>query len=47
MTRMNADIARFIQNGERDGHDAVKTAHALFRLLVRFGKTHLGATTRS
>lgn len=31
MTRMNADIARFIQNGERDGHDPLKAAHILFR----------------
>ncbi|MBW4057175.1 MAG: IS21 family transposase [Proteobacteria bacterium] len=32
MTRMHADIARFIQNGERDGNDPLKAAHTLFRL---------------
>lgn len=46
MTRMNADIARFIQDGEHDGHDVLKTAHALFRLLVRFGKPCLLSAIR-
>jgi transposase len=46
MTRMNADIARFIQNGERDGHDPLKTAHILFRLLIQFGKPCLLSAVR-
>lgn len=46
MTRMNADIARFIQDGERDGVDPLKTAHALFRLLVKFGKPCLLSAVR-
>jgi hypothetical protein len=46
MTRMDADIARFIQNAERDGHDPVKTAGTLFRLLLRFKKTCLLSAVR-
>jgi transposase len=46
MTQMNADIARFIQDGERDGHDSLKTAYSLFRLLVRFGKPCLLSAIR-
>jgi hypothetical protein len=46
MTRMNADIARFIQNGERDGHDPLKAAHILFRLLIQFGKPCLLSAVR-
>jgi transposase len=46
MTRMNADIARFIQNAEHDGHDTLKTAHSMFRLLVRFGKPCLVSAIR-
>ena len=46
MTRMNADIARFIQNAERDGHDPVKTAYTLFRLLLQFGKPCLLSAVR-
>lgn len=46
MTRMNADIARFIQNGERDGNDPLKTAHILFRLLIQFGKSCLLSAVR-
>lgn len=46
MTRMNADIARFIQETDRDGHDPLKTAHTLFRLLIQFGKPCLLSTVR-
>lgn len=46
MTRMNADIARFIQNAEHDGHDPLKTTHSLFRLLVQFGKPCLLSAVR-
>lgn len=46
MTRMNADIARFIQDGERDGNDPLKAAHTLFRLLIQFGKACLLSAVR-
>ncbi len=46
MTRMNADIARFIQNGERDGNDPLKASHILFRLLIQFGKPCLLSAVR-
>jgi hypothetical protein len=46
MTRMNADIARFIQNAERDGHDPVKAACTLFRLLLQFKKPCLLSAVR-
>ena len=46
MTRMHADIACFIQNGERDGHDPLKAAHILFRLLIQFGKPCLLSAVR-
>ena len=46
MTRMNADIARFIQDAERDGHNPLKTAHSLFRLLIQFGKPCLISAVR-
>jgi transposase len=46
MTRMNTDIARFIQNGERDGHDPLKATHILFRLLIQFGKPCLLSAVR-
>ena len=46
MTRMNADIAHFIQKGEQDGLDSMKTAYVLFRLLVKFGKSCLLSAVR-
>jgi len=46
MMRMNTDIARFIQDGERDGHDPLKAAYTLFRLLVIFGKPCLLSAVR-
>lgn len=46
MTRMDADIARFIQNAERDGHDPVKAAYTLFRLLLQFKKHCLFSAVR-
>jgi transposase len=46
MTRMNADIARFIQTAEHDGHDPVKTAGILFRLLLTFKKPCLLSAVR-
>lgn len=46
MTRMSTDIARFIQNGERDGNDPLKASHILFRLLIQFGKPCLLSAVR-
>lgn len=46
MTKMNTDITRFIKNGERDGHDPLKAAHTLFRLLIQFGKPCLLSAVR-
>jgi len=46
MTRMDADIARFIHLAEHDGHDPVKTAHTLFRLLLTFKKPCLLSAVR-
>ena len=46
MTRMNVDIAHFIQKGEQDGLDSMNTAYALFRLLIRFGKPCLISAVR-
>jgi transposase len=46
MTRMNTNIDRFIQDGERDGHDPLQTAHTLFRLLIQFGKPCLLSALR-
>jgi transposase len=46
MMRMNTDIARFIQDGERDGHDPLKAAYTLFRLLITFGKPCLLSAVR-
>jgi transposase len=46
MTRMNTDIDRFIRNGEQDGHDSLKAAHVLFRLLIQFGKPCLLSAIR-
>lgn len=46
MTRMNADLERFIRLAEQDGHDQLKTAYALFRLLVQFGKPCLLSAVR-
>jgi transposase len=46
LTGMDADLARFIQDAERDGHDSMKTAHRLFRLLVQFGKPCLLSAVR-
>ena len=46
MTRMHIDIARFIRNGEQDGHDPLKAAHILFRLLIQFGKPCLLSAIR-
>ncbi len=43
---MNADLARFIQNAERDGQNPLKTAHCLFRLLIQFGKPCLISAIR-
>ena len=38
MVGMDTDIARFIRNAEHDGHDPVKAAYTLFRLLLQFKK---------
>ena len=46
MIRMNADIARFIREADRDGHDTLKTAQTLFRLLIQFGKSCLLSAVR-
>lgn len=46
MTRMHTDIARFIRNGEQDGHDSLKVSHILFRLLIQFGKPCLLSAIR-
>lgn len=46
MTRMDADIARFIQSAEHDGHDPVKTTGILFRLLLTFKKPCLLSAIR-
>lgn len=46
MTRMDADLARFIQSAEHDGHDPVKTAGILFRLLLTFKKNCLLSAVR-
>lgn len=46
MTRMDAGTAHFIQNAERDGHDPLKVAYTLFRLLLQFGKTCLLSAVR-
>ncbi len=46
MTRMDADIARFIQDAERDGHNPVKAACTLFRLLLQFRKPCLLSAVR-
>ena len=46
MTRMDADLARFIQAAEQDGQDPVKTAGTLFRLLLCFKKPCLLSAVR-
>jgi hypothetical protein len=46
MVGMDADIARFIRNAERDGHDPVKAAYTLFRLLLQFKKPCLLSAVR-
>lgn len=46
MTRMDADLDRFVRNAEQDGHDQLKTAYALFRLLRSFGKHCLLSAVR-
>ena len=46
MTRMDADITRFIHSAERDGHDPVKAAYTLFRLLLQFRKPCLLSAVR-
>lgn len=46
MTRMDADVDRFIRNAERDGHDPVKTARILFDLLRQFRKPCLLSAVR-
>lgn len=46
MTRMDESLGRFIRNAEQDGQDLLKTAHTLFRLLVRFGKPCLLSAVR-
>ena len=46
MTRMDADLARFIQAAEQDGQDPVKTAGILFRLLLTFKKPCLLSAVR-
>lgn len=46
MTRMDADLERFIRHAEQDGYDQLKTAYALFRLLVQFGKSCLLSAVR-
>ena len=43
---MDADLDRFISNAEQDGHDQLKTAYALFRLLRSFGKHCLLSAVR-
>lgn len=46
MTRMDTDLARFIESAEQDGHDPVKTAGTLFRLLLTFKKPCLLSAVR-
>jgi hypothetical protein len=46
MTRMDADITRFIYSAEQDGHDPVKAAYTLFRLLLQFKKPCLLSAVR-
>lgn len=46
LTRMDAGIARFIRDAERDGHDPLKAAYTLFRLLLQFGKPCLLSAVR-
>lgn len=46
MTRMDADINRFIRNAERDGQDPVKAARILFNLLRQFRKPCLLSAVR-
>jgi hypothetical protein len=46
MTRMDADIARFLHNAENDGHDPAKAAYTLFRLLLQFRKPSLLSAVR-
>jgi hypothetical protein len=47
MIRMEADITRFINSAERDGHDPVKAAYyTLFRLLLQFKKPCLLSAVR-
>jgi len=46
MTRMDADIDRFIRNAEHDGHDPVKAARILFNLLRQFKKPCLLSAIR-
>jgi len=46
MTRMDADIDRFIRNTEHDGHDPVKAARTLFNLLRQFKKPCLLSAVR-
>jgi len=46
MTRMDADIDRFIRFAEHDGHDPVKAARILFNLLRQFRKPCLMSAIR-
>ena len=46
MTRMNSVIERFVQKGEEDGLDPIKTAYTLFKLLLKFGKPCLLSAVR-
>jgi len=46
MTRMDADIDRFIRNAEHDGHDPIKAARILFNLLRQFRKPCLMSAIR-
>jgi hypothetical protein len=46
MIRMNTDIAHFIREADRYGHDTLKTAHTLFRLLIQIGKPCLLSAVR-
>lgn len=46
MIGMDADIARFVQFAEHDGHNPVKTAGILFRLLLTFKKPCLLSAVR-
>lgn len=46
MTGMDADLARFIQAAEQDGHDPLQTAGILFRLLLTFKKPCLLSAVR-